>query len=152
MAENLTFLARTMYPDAKIVTWGHNSHLRHDNQSVRRIETGERLPATMGSLLREAFADETYTIGMYTGSGRLGVVTRRVFDVEKPGPRHGETLLMQAGRRYLFADLSPSERPEDGWMTSEVRFMWEGTVDLALVPTHQYDGLIYVHETHPPAY
>ena len=34
MAENLMFLLDELYPNQKVIVWGHNFHLRHDNLAI----------------------------------------------------------------------------------------------------------------------
>ncbi|WP_353056736.1 erythromycin esterase family protein [Paenibacillus polysaccharolyticus] len=34
MADNLTWLAKTVYPNEKMIVWGHNYHIRKHNSTM----------------------------------------------------------------------------------------------------------------------
>lgn len=142
MASNLRFLLEGRYPGKRVVTWGHNFHLRRRNSQVTRA--GSPLPRTMGEMLDADYGSQSYQIGMYMGQGRAALVTRKIFDIAPPGAEHGEAILMAAGRRYAFFELAGAP-----WAAVPLRFRWEGSVDLTFVPSAQYDALVYFHSVTP---
>lgn len=64
MAEHLTWLAEEMYPDKKIIVWGHNYHLRKQNTAVVDDPLYMGLPMpTLGELLPDRLKAEVCTKG-----------------------------------------------------------------------------------------
>ena len=94
MADNLTFLARELYPDKKIIVWAANLHVRHANADTTWV-----FP-TMGTWLSERFRDELYTIGLYPNRGTVPG-TRTLFSIEPAEPGTMERLLSDAGSRTV---------------------------------------------------
>src|SRR5262249_20434831 len=69
MADNLTAVARELYPDRKILIWAHNFHIRHANAST------DSLQRTMGSFIVERFRPELYSIGLYMNQAPRAITT-----------------------------------------------------------------------------
>ncbi len=102
MADNLTFLARELHPDRKIIVWAANIHVRHANAATTWV-----FP-TMGQWLSERFRDELYTIGLYPNRGT--VPGTRSCQHRSGGAGHLERLLSDAGSPQLFVDLLHQSR------------------------------------------
>lgn len=71
MAENLVWIAKTYYPERKIIVWSHTSHVMRNPQSTatRRFQT-----FTMGHGVWEALGEESFVIGMTLYDGTVGCV------------------------------------------------------------------------------
>lgn len=100
MSANLNWLMNYLYSDEKIVTWGHNFHLRHANQEVKPNPV-----KTMGAWMAEGYRDEMYTIGLYMRSGRAALNNRQVYNVAAPSSGSLESILGHVGEPYFFVDL-----------------------------------------------
>jgi len=152
MADNLTFLARELYPDKKIIVWAANIHVRHANAATTWV-----FP-TMGTWLQERFRDELYTIGLYPDRGTVPG-TRTLFTIDPAEPGTLERLLSDAGSSQLFVDLL-HQSPSAG-----TRWMFEpmlsrdaaisgpqAMLPVLIVPRDQYDGLLFIDRVSAPRF
>ena len=152
MADNLTFLARTLHPDKKIIVWAANIHVRHANEKTTWV-----FP-TMGGWLEERFRDELYTIGLYPNRGTVPG-GRTVFTIDAAEPGTLERLLSDAGASRLFVDMLSQPR-NDG-----TRWMYEpmlsrdasisgpqAMLPVLIVPRDQYDGLLFIDRVSAPRF
>ena len=152
MAENLIFLAEELYPDKKIIVWGHNFHLRHDNvaippDSAMFIDVAAR---TMGSWIRDRYGDEVYTVGLYAHRGQAANNSGEAYEILPAEPGSLEALLHEPGFEALFIDLShAAEAPGLSWVTEPVTARHNGTIELLMVPSDQYDAILLIDEATP---
>ena len=148
MADNLDFLLDELYPDRKIILWGHNFHLRHDNAAVEPDPL-----RTMGSWVAKRHRDEMYTVGLYMYRGHATQNDRDAYPVWRGGSGSLESILHQARKKYLFVDLSRAERtPGSEWIFTPIKAKSWGTLDLTLIPRDQYDSILFVDTATPPEY
>jgi erythromycin esterase len=108
MANNLEFLLRELYPGKKIIVWGHNFHSQHDNAAIPpkpNVFPGVRV-RSMGHWVVQRHRKELYTIGIFMQQGRAANNARQVFEIAPAKPGSLEAIFSQAGRKYLFLDLS----------------------------------------------
>lgn len=152
MADNVTTIARDLYPGKKIIVWAANLHVRHANQ-----DTSYEFP-TMGSWLVERFRDELYTIGLYPNRGQFTNGNRAVRTLDPAAPGTMQHLLTSAGASPMFIDLLHREEAAGtAWMFSpmvapEPEPIGNGTVQLSIVPRQQYDGLLFVDLINAPRF
>jgi erythromycin esterase len=154
MAENLAFLLDTLYPGRKVIVWGHNFHLRHDNLSIP--PDSAMFPSvaarTMGSWTRERYGDSVYTIGLYAYRGSAADNGGEIYEIAPAEAGSLEALLHQAGARALFIDLSRAPRTRaTAWMDGPLTARYNGTTPLAMVLRRQYDGILLVDSVTPRA-
>lgn len=125
MAENLTFLLDEMYPDRKVIVWGHNFHIRHDNLAIPPDTSifPDVAARTMGSWVHLRYGDAIYTVGLYAHRGQAAGNSGNVFDIEPPAPGSLEDLLHRVGAEALFVDLCrpPRSRRLPGWTSTSPR-------------------------------
>ena len=152
MADNLTFLARTMFPGKKIIVWAANIHVRHANDKTTWI-----FP-TMGRWLKERFGDELYTIGLYPNRGTVPG-GRGVFTIDPAEPGTLERLLSDAGASQLFVDLSKPPRHEGTRWMYEPMLSRDAAISgpqamlpVLIVPRDQYDGLLFIDRVSAPRF
>ena len=152
MADNLTFLARDLYPDRKIIVWAANIHIRHANHQTSWV-----FP-TMGRWLAERFRDELYTIGLYPNRGQTPWGNRNVAFEAAPAGSF-ERLLADTGPPMLFVDfLGQTLEPGTRWMfeTMPARdASITNTPDMLtvpMVPRDQYDGVLFFDQISPPRF
>ena len=67
MFETLQAVLAQRGPDAKAVVWAHNSHVG----DARATEMGARSELNLGQLVREAYGEKSYRIGMGTDHGTV---------------------------------------------------------------------------------
>ena len=147
MADNLSVLARDLYPDRKILIWAHNFHIRHANESTALVQR------TMGGFIAERFRPELYTIGLYMNQGTAAQNDRTIY-VIRPAPSGSmEWVLASAGPAALFVDLlHQTEEPGNVWMFQPIVTREWGVSSLQLVPRDQYDGVLFIDRVKSPNY
>ncbi|CAH0120463.1 hypothetical protein PAE9249_02982 [Paenibacillus sp. CECT 9249] len=155
MAEHLTWLAEEMYPDKKIIVWGHNYHLRKQNTSVQDdlLYMGLPMP-TLGELLPDRLKDQVYSVGLYMYQGETASNTREAVKVQSPhDPGSLEAIMKLAGRDAVFVDMK-HQRPNVGnaWMFTPRKSLYWGMLEETFVPRNQYDGIIWIDTAHLPDY
>jgi len=147
MAENLTALARDLYPDRKILIWAHNFHIRHANASTPSVQP------TMGSVVVDRFRPDLYTIGLYMNQGTAAFNDRSIYIIEPAGAGSMEWVLASAGPRALFVDLLHQiQEPGNSWMFQPVVTREWGMDPLTLVLRDQYDGVLLIDRVTSPNY
>jgi len=154
MAANVDFLLNTLYPGKKIIVWAHNAHIRYNNQDTQgnAFWLGQK---TMGGWLNERYLDAVYTIGFYGYRGQIASNDRHTVDIAPVNPGSLESILYQAGRKYVFVDLLHQTRQEgNAWMFTPIQ-AGELTGEyepITLTVRNQYDGIIFIDTVHPPEY
>lgn len=154
MAENLTFLLGELFADQKVMVWGHNFHLRHDNISIPPDSSmfPDVAARTMGSWIRERFGDQVYTVGMYAYEGQAADNSGKIFEIEPAEPGSLESLLFGISSGALFVDLSKAKKgPETAWMDEPISARYNGTIPLSIVPRNQYDAILHIGTVTPRA-
>jgi erythromycin esterase len=147
MADNLTALARELYPDRKILIWAHNFHIRHANAST------DSLQRTMGSFIVERFRPELYTIGLYMNQGTAAYNDRSIYIIRPAASGSMEWVMANAGPSTLFVDfLHQTSEPGNAWMFEPIVAREWGTSPLLLVPREQYDGVLFIDRVTSPSY
>jgi erythromycin esterase len=147
MADNLTYLAREIYGDRKVIVWAHNFHVRHDNSATAMRQRG------MGEFVRERFRDELYTIGLYMNEGTAAYNDRSIYAI-RPAPAGSmEWVLASTGLRTLFIDLlHQTHTTGNEWMFQPTTQREWGTRSFSMVPRNQYDGVVFIESVSAPAY
>lgn len=156
MAENLTFLLDELYPDSKVIVWGHNFHLRHDNFSIPPDSSTfpDVAARTMGSWIHDRYGDQVYTVGLYTYRGTAADNGGEVYEIKPAGPGSVESILFEIApdndSGAVFVDLSraPAGR-ETRWMDAPITARYNGTTPLTMVLRNQYDAILFVRDVTP---
>src|SRR6476659_3276610 len=139
MADNLTVLARDVYPDRKILICAHNFHVRHDNAAIASGQT------TMGSFTVDRFRADLYTIGLYMNQGTAALNDRTIYIIRPAATGSMEWVLANTGPPALFVDfLGQTQESGNEWMFQSVVTRDWGTAPLVLVPRDQYDGVLLI--------
>ncbi len=147
MAENVTVLARDVYPERKILIWAHNFHTRYANASTTSIQP------TMGAVVAERFRPDVYTIGLYMNWGSAAYNNRTIYVINPAISGSMEWVLANTGPPALFVDfLHQRQEQGNGWMFQPMYTREWGTLPLMLVPREQYDGVLLIDRVTPPNY
>lgn len=152
MAENLAFLLDTIYPNSKVIVWGHNYHLRHDNLSIPPDSAmfPDVAARTMGSWIHERYGDSMYTVGLYAYRGTAADNGGELYEIPPAADGSLEALLHQAGADALFVDLSRAPRdPGTSWMDERITARYNGTTPLPMILRQQYDAIVFVDSVSP---
>lgn len=155
MADNLRWLADEVFPNKKIIVWGHNYHIRKQNSSVQNDPLFMGLPTpTLGELLPDDLRAQTYSIGLYMYSGTHADNMREVHELPADHiPGSIEAIVKQAGYDVAFVDLK-HQVPEVGttWMFTERSGLYAGLFAEYFIPRNQYDGILWFDRVQPPKY
>ena len=107
----------------------------------------------MGHWLAQRHRQELYTIGVFMHQGRAANNARQVYEITPVQRGSLEAILAQAGRKYLFLDLSrPRQNPATEWMFKPATAKYNGTHDMTMILRAQYDGILFIHTVAPPSY
>ncbi len=152
MAENLMFLLDEFYPDKKVIVWGHNFHIRHDNLKIAPDASifPDVAARTMGSWIRQRYGAEVYTVGFYAHSGQAYDNGGEVYEFAPAEPGSLEALLHEIGAEAVFVDLSQSPRKaETAWMDEPLSARYNGTTALEMILRSQYDAILFIDQATP---
>lgn len=146
MAVNIRWLADERFSDSKIITWGHNFHLRHANQQVDPNPV-----KTTGHWLSQSHRNDLYTIGLYTRWGRGVMPNGQEFNVVPPEPGSLESILGHVGEDALLVDLREVAASEAGaWATRPIVTKTWGQANVTMTLIDQYDAILFVDHVTPP--
>ena len=155
MADNIAFIAEELFPNEKVIVWGHNYHVRHDNAAIPPRE--EIFPGvaarSMGSWVRERYGTRVYTIGQYEGEGRALDNSRQPYPIDAPPEGSLEHQLLRLGRPLFFVDVRRAAATSSGsWLKHALTARYNGQHPQSIVPADQYDGLLMIARVTPPTY
>ncbi len=158
MARNIEWLANDAYPGEKILLWGHNERLGFTPGDTDK---------SLGSWLREEFAERIYVTGFAVHRGELlaiGVQNGQSSNVAKQtipdfAEGNGDTVLSAAGMAVFFLDLRtvPATSALGRWLLEPHSFLEVGALWNQDDPqsnwrvkamSKSYDGLVFLEEGH----
>lgn len=159
MSDVLKSLYEDVFPNKKIIVWGHNDHIRDNNSKVDvAYVDGSKTIVSMTERLPETIKMDSYIIGLYMGSGKTAGNDRTVHSVnEDDGVKKDGTLenvLSQANYDAVFAELSRAENnQENKWIFQPLEALsWGYHREFMPNIRENYDAIIYITEVNPPLY
>jgi erythromycin esterase len=148
MARAVSALADSIAGPRKVVVWLHNDHGRYGDFS---IGTGQ--VRSVGGMLRDQYGSAVYSIGLFMGPGQIadnGRNTREVASIEAGSI---EDFMSRAGGDASYLVLRDNSRSEiKEWADSLRRYLRMGLDPQALVPSDEFDALVYVRQARLPDY
>ncbi|WP_339830482.1 erythromycin esterase family protein [Paenibacillus sp. FSL R7-0272] len=154
MADNLTWLAKTVYPNEKMIVWGHNYHIRKHNSTMITEHNGydfdENPYPTMGELLPYSLKQANYVIGLFAYQGSSSKNNGEEEQVQSHDKGSLEDILGTEMGVAGFIDLRDQAlSPATEWMfTPRIAKAW-GVLDEKMIPRDQYDGILLIRDIHP---
>lgn len=146
MANQVKFLLDEKYPVSRIMIWSSDENIRYHNKDILS-GSGNK---SMMAFIEEHFPMESYSLAMYMNRGHISRVDRSIYALPSAPDHSLEAHLFHAGWSYSFLDLHDQvPSPGNQWIFEEVQTRQEGQAVLKLIPTQQYDGLIFVDEVSP---
>ena len=145
LADNLAWVAQSLYQGRKIVVWAHNYHIRRKQSAV----DGDR---TMGESLNGDFRDSSSSVGFYCGRGRAVWNDRTEYDIPAVQDQTMEARLLKTYGGGLFVDIRHPAGSEEQWMHAPCMVMSWGVNAEEIIPSEQYDGVVVVDEVSPPKF
>lgn len=121
MADNLVWLAKTYYPDRKIIVWAHTFHvMRNPRHTTLAREQG----FTMGHGVWEALGEESFVVGVtaYTGASGCIVCTEGMDGLR-------QDIIADQHPSFEFEELMDAAGHEIAWVnlrTARGRRQWLG--------------------------
>ncbi|MCB1023425.1 MAG: erythromycin esterase family protein [Acidobacteria bacterium] len=155
MAGNIDFIANKLYPNKKIIVWGHNAHVRYRNEEI--TPTKEVFPGIatrmMGSWLKDKYAEDIYTFGLYAYSGSATNNSREVYQIADPEDGMFEGFFSRAKSEVEFVDFRENRKKKElSWMFKPVKVRYNGESLLEMIMPEQYDGVICIKTVSTPEY
>jgi erythromycin esterase len=158
MGENITWLSDIIYPNKKIIFWGHNTHIRDNNTEIYAKDYGRNYfqkwkPKSMFEILPSKFKMKSYNIGFYMHDGlfKAGEKTIKVNNGKGYGENSLEYILNQVPYDYFFIDIEGQKKGENNkWMFDPITALSQGEWQEKLIVRRHYDGLFYIKHVSPP--
>jgi erythromycin esterase len=145
MAENVTWLLNSR-PDAKIILWAHNQHIRKD-------------PRFFGGFLSKRYGNDYYNIGFLSNSGTFSASTSsgvqsNVMEESKPGSF--EYSFHKTKIPIFLLDFTHVNKniSESKWLTKELNtrfigsYILKDSMILSQKISNCYNSVIYIDSTH----
>jgi hypothetical protein len=109
MAHNVEWLVDELYPSSKIFLWAHNAH----------IGIGLEAWPSMGTMLRQSYGSDCFTIGQTFDHGSVGQPRLSPAAVPPATGNAGEVIFRQAGASPFFLDFGdvPPHSVLGRWLT-----------------------------------
>ena len=150
MGENLAFLARTHYPDRKLIVWCATFHAVHEPAAIQ-IERDPNFYAqtvTGGQVAREKLGQSMYTIGFEADRGTMAPAHRPQASTLQPSPPNsvGAAFAGNDGN-FMFLDLRGL--PKDHMMRRPQIGRQLGYGPMTAVWPDQMDGIFFIREMFP---
>jgi len=142
MARNLLWLARTVYPQRKVIVWAGSPHLMHNPPPKWRVKWG--LKTTMGHEVWKVLGKETYTVAFTSAEGEANAWHwEKAWQLEPPPPGSLEDLFVRAGCTNAFVDFR-GLGPDGAWLKQKL------ITRLVMYPwgedncTDMFDGIVFI--------
>jgi len=152
MAQNLIDIGDRLYPDRKIVVWGHNAHIRHANADIEPHPDafpGVRVRLA-GSDVRDHYGADVYTVGFYAAEGQAMNNRGAVFDIAAPDVDSLEARLAAVPGPAAFVDLDQArEAASLAWTQTPISARFNAQTPLIQILPDQFDGVVVVDIAHP---
>ncbi|NGP44773.1 erythromycin esterase family protein [Bacillaceae bacterium SIJ1] len=154
MADNLAWLANDVYPDEKIIVWGHNYHTRKQNstmhEAIQVVPNKSGYIPTLGELVPEKLKGQTYSIGLFAHHGTTLANTGEEMEMaEQYNPYSIEEIMTPNGKQSTFVDVTKATDPSNTWMVMPVNGSYWGMFQETFLPYEQYDGLLMIDRVTP---
>ncbi|MDR7246527.1 erythromycin esterase family protein [Priestia megaterium] len=150
MAKQIEWITNNLYPNQKIIVWGHNYHLRKNNSEVQYASQNYGIPS-MGELLSKDLKQKAYTIGLYMKEGEQ-IVQNQLVPVPNNHPIDSvENILSQLKTPVTFIDMvKVKNKNQNKWMYTRSSASDFGVNPEFMIPRNQYDGILFFQKVHAP--
>ncbi|MEO9912074.1 erythromycin esterase family protein [Parasphingorhabdus sp.] len=157
MAEIFNKLRTHVYPNEKIVIWAHNRHVANEQSLTVPVNSVRNYPEVpMGFHLRRDFPNDIYTIGFYMLRGTTAGNNASPVSVLAPKDNSLEAIAYSLRKAAFFVNSSVDQSQMIGnkFLFDRIEaHYWGGTFgSYTMVPSDQYDGIIFIDNSSTPAY
>jgi erythromycin esterase len=142
MAENYLTLTKNLFPNEKVIVWGHNAHL-----SKKSLDANHQ--KSMGEFLNEKI--KFNAIGLYAYSGNYGYgYTYETKIIKKPTRKNLEYYLHQNDSEISYIDLKNIS--SDSWLTKSYKTLDTRHGIMTITPTLSFDAIIFFQHVEKSKY
>lgn len=137
MAKNVEWIVDSLYPDKKVILWGHNAHLQ--SGAFNNLEM-----LWMGQHLKKKYGSDYFSIGLFAYKGKIyqhwsGDAT----DVENSDSSFIEHKMTNGLRSFVYQKFS--DEADGHWIYSDVQaFEPENGGAVNFVPADRFDAAICI--------
>jgi erythromycin esterase len=143
-AENAITLRERVSQSHRIILWAHHSHINEN-------ATGRNIPS-MGQRLREMIGDQSYTIGLFAGSGEAVGFDNNgdgfLRSIRPSGDYGVETALSAQAPYDFFVDLRSGSIPPI-WR-AEISARKELSSSMPVSLSRDFNAAVFIHRVHAP--
>lgn len=141
MARNFEWICETLCPNEKIIVWAHNMHMLKSGSPLSMYK-----PA--GALISNKLKEESYYIGLFMGEGEVANNAGEVYKVRACKEGSIEEFFMSVEAENIFVDFTKEKKKQ--WFNRSCIFYDLGVVISAMVPSKQFDGILFTRKVHAP--
>jgi erythromycin esterase len=140
MAENYLTLTKNLFPNEKVIVWGHNAHL-----SKKSLHAN--YPKSMGEFLNEKI--KFNAIGLYAYSGNYDNTDETIV-IKKPTKKYLEYYLHQNDFELSYIDLKNIF--SDSWLNKTYKTLHTGHGIKHITPSLSFDAIIFFQHVEKSKY
>ena len=148
MAENVQWIADTLYPNKRIIIWAHNGHIEKGGSENTYFKL-------MGHYLKEKYADDYYALGLFAYKGEMYMQWMQEYmTFENSDSTFIEKKMMDSGKKVAYLNLEGLiETEQTTWLFNPVNANeQENGGVISFIPTKRFDGIISVLESNAPTF
>lgn len=144
MVDNLFWLTETVFPEERVIVWGHNSHIAKHNFDTR---------TDVGEYVHRKMPEESYAMGFvaYEGAAFEEHQGNDTLQFQHSDPGMMEGRLAKFGAPEVFADF----RDTTGrltWISDSLQVADNTTFKNTIVPNDAFDGVYFIKTVSPENY
>lgn len=142
MAENYLILTRNLFPNEKVIVWGHNAHLSKKSMD-------NQYPKSMGEFLSQKI--QFNAIGLYAYSGTYGYgFEYENKAIKKPTKKYLEYYLHKNDFEIAYVDFRTI--PVNSWLHKSFKTLDTRHGVMSIIPGSFFDAVIFFHHVEASKY
>lgn len=151
MAENIIWLAKTQFPNKKILIHLHNGHMAKNTHLLKGHFHSSQVKAlpNVGSMLHKEFGDNCLHLATSFYSGSYCKWDYKMKEIPKPSANSLETQIHKQGIEYGFRPFENSSTQEENMFYCDFNIWMK--IKNPIIPVNQlFDGLIFIDKVKTP--
>lgn len=149
MADNLIWLADTVYAGKKIIVWAHNGHIANtmgNSEGKGALEDFYNTFIPMGAKLKKHYGNNVYALGFSGAAGKyMDYVSLKIVDVPAPAAGSIEAALAGTNKAAALLDYRTAGKI---LQQNQVGCIGDFVPATAVWP-RIFDGLFFIHNSTP---
>ena len=143
MAENYLSLTNSLFPNEKVIVWGHNAHL--SKQSL-----DEEYPVSMGEFLHKKINYNSIGLFAYSGTYGYGSYGEQIKKIKKPSKKFIEYYLHKNKLEISFIDLKKID--PNSWLNNKYHILDTKHGVMKTTPSSCFDGMMFFEHVKASTY